>query len=108
MDITGVGQEELVCMLRSTRQGEGVSLVVLRQEDMFLPREMVRANVLHINRKRCLFRGSLADCRDNNLLSILFCFHIVVFGPINRPAWMMHDQKDDTLPCSIILPFFLT
>lgn len=44
MDITGVGQEELVCMLRSTRQGESVCLVVLRQEDMFLPREMVRTN----------------------------------------------------------------
>ncbi|CAJ1078845.1 partitioning defective 3 homolog B isoform X2 [Xyrichtys novacula] len=40
VDITGVGQEELVCMLRSTRQGESVCLVVLRQEDMFLPREM--------------------------------------------------------------------
>lgn len=44
MDITGVGQEELVCMLRSTRQGENVCLMVLRQEDMFLPREMVRTN----------------------------------------------------------------
>lgn len=40
VDITGVGQEELVCMLRSTRQGESVCLVVLRQDDMFLPREM--------------------------------------------------------------------
>ncbi|KAF1382340.1 hypothetical protein PFLUV_G00142750 [Perca fluviatilis] len=40
VDITGVGQEELVCMLRSTRQGESVCLVVLRQEDMCLPREM--------------------------------------------------------------------
>ncbi|XP_028292221.1 partitioning defective 3 homolog B isoform X2 [Gouania willdenowi] len=40
VDITGVGQEELVCMLRSTRLGECVSLMVLRQEDMFLPREM--------------------------------------------------------------------
>ncbi|XP_049583325.1 partitioning defective 3 homolog B isoform X1 [Syngnathus scovelli] len=40
VDITGVGQEELVCMLRSTRHGESVCLVVLRQEDMFLPREM--------------------------------------------------------------------
>ncbi|XP_070770529.1 partitioning defective 3 homolog B [Enoplosus armatus] len=40
VDITGVGQEELVCMLRSTRQGESVCLVVLRPEDMFLPREM--------------------------------------------------------------------
>ncbi|XP_051937401.1 partitioning defective 3 homolog B isoform X2 [Hippocampus zosterae] len=40
VDITGVGQDELVCMLRSTRHGESVCLVVLRQEDMFLPREM--------------------------------------------------------------------
>ncbi|XP_061698354.1 partitioning defective 3 homolog B-like isoform X1 [Syngnathoides biaculeatus] len=40
VDVTGVGQEELVSMLRSTRHGESVSLVVLRQEDMFLPREM--------------------------------------------------------------------
>ncbi|XP_077473613.1 partitioning defective 3 homolog B-like [Stigmatopora argus] len=40
VDITGVGQEELVCMLRSTRHGESVRLVVLRQEDIFLPREM--------------------------------------------------------------------
>ncbi|XP_065817950.1 partitioning defective 3 homolog B isoform X1 [Labrus bergylta] len=40
VDIGGVGQEELVCMLRSTRQGESVCLVVLRQEEMFLPREM--------------------------------------------------------------------
>ncbi|XP_031714589.1 partitioning defective 3 homolog B [Anarrhichthys ocellatus] len=44
VDITGVGQEELVSMLRRTRQGESVCLVVLRQEDMFLPREMVRTN----------------------------------------------------------------
>ncbi|XP_056891205.1 partitioning defective 3 homolog B isoform X1 [Takifugu flavidus] len=40
IDVTGVSQEDLVCMLRSTRQGESVCLVVLRQEDMFLPREM--------------------------------------------------------------------
>lgn len=45
VDITGVGQEELVCMLRSTRQGETVSLGVLRQEDGFLPREMVRTDL---------------------------------------------------------------
>lgn len=44
VDITGVGQEELVCMLRSTRQGGSVCLVLQRQEEMFLPREMVRTN----------------------------------------------------------------
>ncbi|KAM6945995.1 partitioning defective 3 homolog B-like [Aplochiton taeniatus] len=40
VDISGVGQEDLVSMLRSTRQGDSVSLLVLRQEDVFLPREM--------------------------------------------------------------------
>lgn len=40
--MTGHSQEELVAMLRSTRQGESVCLVVARQEDIFLPREMVR------------------------------------------------------------------
>ncbi|KAI1885010.1 hypothetical protein AGOR_G00215780, partial [Albula goreensis] len=40
VDITGRTQEELVGMLRSTKQGETVSLVVARQEEMFLPREL--------------------------------------------------------------------
>ncbi|XP_028846841.1 partitioning defective 3 homolog B isoform X3 [Denticeps clupeoides] len=40
VDITGCTQEELVAMLRSTKQGECVSLVVSRQEEMFLPREL--------------------------------------------------------------------
>ncbi|XP_064371335.1 partitioning defective 3 homolog B isoform X7 [Dromaius novaehollandiae] len=39
-DITGRTQEELVAMLRSTKQGETVSLIVARQEDAFLPREL--------------------------------------------------------------------
>ncbi|NXA48526.1 PAR3L protein, partial [Nothocercus julius] len=39
-DITGRTQEQLVAMLRSTKQGETVSLVVARQEDAFLPREL--------------------------------------------------------------------
>ncbi|XP_033956908.1 par-3 family cell polarity regulator beta a [Pseudochaenichthys georgianus] len=40
VDMTGRSQEELVAMLRSTRQGEGVCVVVARQEDIFLPREL--------------------------------------------------------------------
>ncbi|XP_037618308.1 LOW QUALITY PROTEIN: par-3 family cell polarity regulator beta a [Sebastes umbrosus] len=40
VDMTGRNQEELVGMLRSTRQGESVSVVVARQEDIFLPREL--------------------------------------------------------------------
>lgn len=42
VDMIGRSQEELVAMLRSTRQGEGVVLLVSRQDDMFLPRQMVR------------------------------------------------------------------
>ncbi|XP_042619017.1 partitioning defective 3 homolog B-like [Cyprinus carpio] len=40
VDITGRSQEELVAMLRSTKQGDSVCLVVARQEDMFLPHEL--------------------------------------------------------------------
>ncbi|XP_074520863.1 partitioning defective 3 homolog B-like isoform X3 [Halichoeres trimaculatus] len=40
LDMTGRSQEELVAMLRSTKQGESVSVVVARQEDIFLPREL--------------------------------------------------------------------
>uniref|UniRef100_A0A8C0AT63 Par-3 family cell polarity regulator beta n=1 Tax=Buteo japonicus TaxID=224669 RepID=A0A8C0AT63_9AVES len=39
-DITGRTQEELVAMLRSTKQGETVWLIVARQEEAFLPREL--------------------------------------------------------------------
>ncbi|XP_041119209.1 partitioning defective 3 homolog B-like [Polyodon spathula] len=39
-DITGKSQEELVAMLRGTKQGETVSLIVARQEEVFLPREL--------------------------------------------------------------------
>ncbi|PKU48057.1 hypothetical protein llap_1614 [Limosa lapponica baueri] len=39
-DITGRTQEELVAMLRSTKQGETVCLIVARQEEVFLPREL--------------------------------------------------------------------
>ncbi|KAL8183635.1 UNVERIFIED_CONTAM: Partitioning defective 3 B [Gekko kuhli] len=39
-DITGRTQEELVATLRSTKQGEHVCLVVARQEETFLPREL--------------------------------------------------------------------
>ncbi|KAM9548126.1 partitioning defective 3 homolog B isoform 4-T4 [Guaruba guarouba] len=39
-DITGRTQEELVAMLRSTKQGETVCLLVARQEEAFLPREL--------------------------------------------------------------------
>ncbi|XP_041056776.1 partitioning defective 3 homolog B-like isoform X1 [Carcharodon carcharias] len=40
IDITGKAQEELVAMLRSTKQGETVALVIARQDDVFVPREL--------------------------------------------------------------------
>ncbi|KAL0985651.1 hypothetical protein UPYG_G00160000 [Umbra pygmaea] len=40
VDIAGRSQEELVAMLRGTKQGQCVVLLVSRQEDMFLPREL--------------------------------------------------------------------
>ncbi|RVE57744.1 hypothetical protein OJAV_G00202360 [Oryzias javanicus] len=67
VDITGVGQEELVCMLRGTRQGETVSLGVLRQEDGFLPREMkeevarVAGVVLENGKEQLMFEIPLND-----------------------------------------------
>ncbi|PWA31239.1 hypothetical protein CCH79_00002970 [Gambusia affinis] len=67
VDITGVGQEELVCMLRSTRQGETVSLVVLRQDEMFLPRETkdelsrLRGVVLENGKEQLMFEVPLND-----------------------------------------------
>ncbi|XP_066134852.1 partitioning defective 3 homolog B isoform X2 [Saccopteryx bilineata] len=39
-DVTGRTQEELVAMLRSTKQGETASLVIARPEGTFLPREL--------------------------------------------------------------------
>uniref|UniRef100_A0A8C8U7W6 Par-3 family cell polarity regulator beta n=1 Tax=Peromyscus maniculatus bairdii TaxID=230844 RepID=A0A8C8U7W6_PERMB len=39
-DVTGKTQEELVAILRSTKQGETVLLVIARQEESFLPREL--------------------------------------------------------------------
>ncbi|CAG5865983.1 unnamed protein product [Menidia menidia] len=67
MDIAGVCQEELVCMLRGTRQGDSVSLVVLRQEDMFLPREMkdevssIPGFVLENGKEHLMFEVPLND-----------------------------------------------
>uniref|UniRef100_A0A8D3BNB6 PDZ domain-containing protein n=1 Tax=Scophthalmus maximus TaxID=52904 RepID=A0A8D3BNB6_SCOMX len=67
VDITGVGQEELVCMLRSTRPGESVCLMVLRQEEMFLPREMkeeaprVPGFVLENGKEQLMFEVPLND-----------------------------------------------
>lgn len=42
VDLNGRTQEEVVSLLRATPMGGAVGLLVLRQEDTFLPREVVR------------------------------------------------------------------
>lgn len=42
VDLNGRTQEEVVSLLRATPMGGAVGLLVLRQEDAFLPREVVR------------------------------------------------------------------
>uniref|UniRef100_A0A3B3Z6W0 PDZ domain-containing protein n=1 Tax=Periophthalmus magnuspinnatus TaxID=409849 RepID=A0A3B3Z6W0_9GOBI len=64
VDMTGRSQEELVAMLRSTKQGESVFLLVAR-EDMFLPRELkgeeASAVVLEDGRKQLMFEVPLNE-----------------------------------------------
>uniref|UniRef100_A0AAR2LCW2 PDZ domain-containing protein n=1 Tax=Pygocentrus nattereri TaxID=42514 RepID=A0AAR2LCW2_PYGNA len=47
VDLNGKSQEEVVALLRSTPMGGTVSLLVVRQEDAFLPREVVRREFMH-------------------------------------------------------------
>ncbi|XP_029101935.1 partitioning defective 3 homolog isoform X4 [Scleropages formosus] len=53
VDINGKTQEEVVALLRGTQMGGSVGLVILRQEDAFLPRE-VSAEPLQMQRPRDL------------------------------------------------------
>ena len=41
VDLNGRGQEEVVSLLRATPMGGAVNLLVLRQEETFLPSESV-------------------------------------------------------------------
>ncbi|KAJ8350307.1 hypothetical protein SKAU_G00254370 [Synaphobranchus kaupii] len=54
VDFSGRTQDQLVAMLRSTRQGETVSLLVARQEELFLPRELKgeQTGVLRVEERR--------------------------------------------------------
>ncbi|MCJ8732721.1 hypothetical protein PDJAM_G00214550 [Pangasius djambal] len=65
VDITGRTQEELVAMLRSMKQGDSVCLVVARQEELFLPRELkeepVRAALPEEGKEQLMFEVPLND-----------------------------------------------
>lgn len=41
VDLNGKSQEEVVALLRATPMGGTVNLLVIRQEDSLLPREVV-------------------------------------------------------------------
>ncbi|KAK2856840.1 hypothetical protein Q5P01_005575 [Channa striata] len=64
VDMAGRSQEELVAMLRSTKQGETVSVVVARQEDLFLPRELKEessSQVLEDGREQLMYEIPLNE-----------------------------------------------
>ncbi|XP_062861515.1 partitioning defective 3 homolog B isoform X2 [Trichomycterus rosablanca] len=65
VDITGRSQEELVAMLRSTKHGDSVSLVVARQEELFLPRELkeepTRGALTEEGKEQLMFEVPLND-----------------------------------------------
>ncbi|CAB1328062.1 unnamed protein product, partial [Coregonus sp. 'balchen'] len=65
VDMTDRTQEELVAMLRSTKQGECVSVVVARQEEIFLPRvlkgEEASPLLLEDGREQLMFEVPLND-----------------------------------------------
>lgn len=47
VDLNGKTQEEVVALLRSTLMGGTVGLLIVRQEDAFLPREVVSHTLSH-------------------------------------------------------------
>ncbi|XP_041711601.2 partitioning defective 3 homolog B isoform X2 [Coregonus clupeaformis] len=65
VDMTDRTQEELVAMLRSTKQGECVSVLVARQEEIFLPRvlkgEEASPLLLEDGREQLMFEVPLND-----------------------------------------------
>ncbi|KAM3857155.1 par-3 family cell polarity regulator beta a [Diretmus argenteus] len=65
VDMAGRSQEELVAMLRSTKQGESVSVLVARQEELFLPRELkgeeAGSLVLEDGREQLMYEIPLND-----------------------------------------------
>lgn len=69
MDLNGRGQEEVVSLLRATPMGGTVSLLVLRQEETFLPREKV-GTVFRYQECEFLPFGSVSP----------YLFHIVILN----------------------------
>ncbi|XP_058507970.1 par-3 family cell polarity regulator beta a isoform X2 [Solea solea] len=71
VDMSGRSQEELVAMLRSTKQGESVFVLVSRQDDVFLPRELkgeeVTSVVLEDGREQLMYEIPLNETSSAGL-----------------------------------------
>lgn len=75
--MTGHSQEELVAMLRSTKQGERVCVVVARQEDLFLPRELVRECDWTNKNINAIKKGHLASLSNSGSISADLAYQFV-------------------------------
>uniref|UniRef100_A0A673AXY2 Par-3 family cell polarity regulator alpha, b n=1 Tax=Sphaeramia orbicularis TaxID=375764 RepID=A0A673AXY2_9TELE len=81
VDLNGRTQEEVVSLLRATPMGGAVGLLVLRQEEAFLPPEMVRLCVPQM------------DC----LLSLMFLLFSVFCGDMSFHAHFLFSRQDGRL-----------
>ncbi|XP_034033265.1 partitioning defective 3 homolog B-like isoform X2 [Thalassophryne amazonica] len=93
VDMTGRSQEELVAMLRSTRQGEMVSVVVARQDDIFLPRELKDENaggvVLEDGREQLMYEIPLNETGSAGL-------GVSLKGNKSRETWRGHGLSSSS------------
>lgn len=87
--MTGRSQEELVAMLRSTKQGETVSVVVARQDDIFLPREMV-IECEHTKRQHPCPHPALCTLTVSLLFDCLIPFFCALFFFFNISCTLCH------------------
>lgn len=97
VDLHGKTQEEVVALLRATPMGGTVNLVVTRQEDQLLPREVVSFH--SANHLLTFFCFELRKCSmicKHTQISTITCLCL-----LSAQLWSHHDT-DITPPCSKI------
>lgn len=65
VDLNGKSQEEVVALLRATPMGGIVTLLVTRQEDSLLPREVVSVQLFQLFLRPINFSFSYFLCTSN-------------------------------------------
>lgn len=100
VDMTGRSQEELVAMLRSTRQGESVCVVVARQEDIFLPRELVGRKNKQQPRPRRRLRLPDPSIRSHVSPRSLVCQSLIIL-PVSSALCLLSKVATPHPPFSI-------